>query len=62
MNRKIDKKLTFQVAIDIGWQSILTMLRADTKRTIKSLVEEALSSTYAIDKDGNPYQLDDNKK
>jgi len=57
INRKIDEKKIFQVVIDIGWQKILLNLRAETGRSIKSLVEDALSNTYGIDKDGKPYKL-----
>lgn len=57
-NRQIDKKTTFQVRIDREWQRLLTQLRADTKMTIRALVEQALSNTYAIDKDGKLYLLE----
>ena len=43
MERKqVDKKVTMQVRIDAGWHKILAHLRADTHRSIRSLVEEAL--------------------
>lgn len=51
-SRQIDKKNTFQVRVDIGWHTILTKLRADTKKPIKELVEVALSETYGLDSDG----------
>lgn len=56
-NRKIDKKLTFQVVIDIGWRKLLTHLRAEQQTTIRDIVETALSETYGIDKNGKPYVL-----
>jgi hypothetical protein len=54
-NRKIDSKNTFQVVIDVGWWEILSALRTNTQKPFKELVEDALSNTYAIDKNGNPY-------
>jgi hypothetical protein len=53
-NRLIDKKSTFQVRIDRGWQKILLQLRAETEMTIRALVEDALSDSYPIDKKGSP--------
>lgn len=60
-NRQIDKKLTFQVRIDREWQRILTQLRADTRMTIRALVEQALCATYPVNEKGQPYLLDQAK-
>lgn len=49
------KKYGNQVRTDDGWWKILVLLKAETKMTIKALVEHALSNTYGIDKDGKPY-------
>jgi hypothetical protein len=43
------KKLTFQVRIDTGWWKILQLLRASHKKSLKNLVEEALSRTYGTE-------------
>ncbi len=51
-NLQIDKKTTFQVRLDRGWQKILTQLRGEYGMSIKALVEQALSDTYGLDSDG----------
>lgn len=56
-NRKIDSKNTFQVLISKDWWQPLSLLRAMRKKTFKELVEYALGKTFAIDKDGNPYEI-----
>lgn len=56
-NRQIDTKSTFQVRIDKGWQKILTQLRAETRMTIRALVEQALSNNYSVDGNGQPYEI-----
>lgn len=56
-NRQVDKKTTFQIRVDKGWQEILLILRAKHNKPIKRLVEHALSSTYGIGPSGKPYFL-----
>jgi hypothetical protein len=56
-NRKVDSKNTFQVVVDRGWWEILAKLRISSRKSFRELVEDALSNTYAIDKDGKPYFL-----
>lgn len=58
-NRQIDNKTTFQARLDKGWQRILLILRAKTSRPIKGLIEDALSRSYGIDKNGEPYVVDE---
>lgn len=57
-NRQIDKITTFQARIDKGWQRILLILRAKSGRPIKGLIEDALTNTYRIDDEGEPYEID----
>lgn len=54
---QIDKNKTFQVRIDSGWWVILQKLKTDHRTLIRSLVEDALTNTYAIGNDGNPYVI-----
>lgn len=60
-NRKIDQKTTFQVVIDKGWQVILTHLKAESRKSIRSHVEDALSNTYGLDKSGNISRANNSK-
>lgn len=46
----VDKKMSFQVRIDTGWWKVLQLLRASSKKSLKSLVEEALNRTYGTEK------------
>lgn len=55
--KNVNNNLTFHQRISIGWQPILIQLRKTTRRSIKGLVEDALSNTYAIGKDGKPYVI-----
>lgn len=55
--KNVNKNSTFHQRIDIGWQPILTQLRKTTGRSIKGLVEDALSNTYAINEKGKPYLI-----
>ncbi len=54
---QIDKNKTFQVRIDSGWWIILQKLKTDHRTLIRSLVEDALTNTYAIGNDGKPYLI-----
>lgn len=53
----VNKNLTFHQRIDIGWQPILDKLKKTTGRSIKGLIDDALSNTYAIGEDGKPYEI-----
>lgn len=55
--RQSDKNITKQVRIDAGWHKLLFQLRADMEVPIKSLIEDALSDVYAVNKDGKPYKI-----
>lgn len=57
-NSNVDKKLSFQVRVDIGWWKILNQLHILTKRSLKGLVEDSLSNTYSIDEKGEPYVVE----
>lgn len=57
-SKQIDKKSTFLVRLDIYWWKTLTILRAEQRRSIKSLVEEALSESYSPISNG---RIKDNK-
>jgi len=49
-SRQVDRKSTFQVRLDKGWQEILFSIRGKRNMSIKALVEEALSDWYVIEK------------
>jgi hypothetical protein len=51
------KKYGNQVRIDAGWWKTLSHLKADLGISLKALVEDALSNTYAVDNNGKPYRL-----
>lgn len=57
MKEFVDKNKTFQVRLDKGWQEILLKLKKITGRSIGGLVSDALSNTYSIKKNGEPYKL-----
>jgi len=59
-SRQIDKKDTFQVRIDRGWQSMLLKLRATSGKPIRKLVEDALSNTYGVSESGDLYVHENN--
>lgn len=56
-SRQNDKKLTFQVRLDIYWRKTLTVLRAEQERSIKALVEEALGEYYSPANSGKGHLL-----
>lgn len=49
-NRQIDKKSTKQVRIDAGLHQTLKVYAAESKMTIKELLEDYLSDLLAVDK------------
>lgn len=49
-NLQIDKKTTKQVRIDAGLHQLLKVYAAESKLTIKELLEDCLSDLLAIDK------------
>lgn len=55
--QKIDKKLTFQARLDIGWKKTLSQLKTETRMSFKGLIEDALTNTYMIGKDGKPKKI-----
>jgi hypothetical protein len=57
MNNFVDKNKTFQVRIDRGWQPMLLKLKKMTGRSIGGLVNDAITNTYSIKSNGNPYKL-----
>jgi len=56
-NRQIDTKKTFQARLDVGWRKVLLSMRATSGKTIRRLIEDALSEVYGIDESGNPYEI-----
>lgn len=54
---QIDYNLTKQVRIDTGYHKMLAQLRAELGVSMRSLIEDALINTYAIDKNGKPYVI-----
>jgi len=50
-NRKIDKKPTKQVVIDIGYHKLLKQESAESGRTIKAVLEECLSEYLTLKKE-----------
>ncbi len=46
-SRQKDTIKTSQVRIDTKWRDILSHMRADQHRSIRSLVEEALTELYS---------------
>lgn len=56
-NRQVDTKTTFQARLDIGWRKVLLSMRARSGKTIRKLIEDALSEVYAIDEGGEPYDI-----
>ena len=51
-NRQIDKKTTKQIRIDTGLHQLLKIYAAESRMTIKTLLEDYLSDLLAVDKDG----------
>lgn len=49
-SRQIDKKSTKQVRIDAGLHQLLKVYAAESKLTIKELLEDCLSDLLAVDK------------
>lgn len=54
-----NKKYGNPVRLEDGWWKILTLLKAETRMSLKALVEHALSNTYGVDEKGKPYFLSD---
>lgn len=54
---QIDIKSTKQVRVDAGWHKILSLLRVELETPMRSLIEEALSNTYTVDKNGKPKKI-----
>ena len=46
-SRQSDKKSTVQVRLSVEWRDILAHVRATEHRSIRSLVEDALSEIYS---------------
>lgn len=55
--KNVDKKITFQVRVDMGWWDTLSQLRTSRKMSFKALIENALVNTYMIGKDGKPEKI-----
>lgn len=57
MNKKVDKKLTMQVRVEMGLHTLLKILAAEQKTTIKTLIEGLI-----IDYLGNKIEYGRNKR
>lgn len=51
MRRQVDSKTTKQVRIDNYWHRLLKVRGAEAGKTIKELLEEALSEWWDVEKD-----------
>jgi hypothetical protein len=53
MSRQSDKKTTKQVRIDAGWHKLVKVEAAKAGRTIREVLEEALSQYLVIENEQN---------
>ena len=55
-NRKIDKKTTKQVVVDIGYHKLLKKEAAESGKTIRAVVEECLSEYLTLTKEDHAHR------
>lgn len=62
-NKEVSKQVNRNIGkperIDPEWVKMLMHIKAETGKTIKSLIEDALVNTYGIDENGKPYKLNE---